>query len=315
MSTTSADKFKKLLAAYEDEVQRKQHKMGKRVDPRDVVEPKPATGYCSFLRGQQVIWSPSYEVIGTLTPATGTWLWGWADPSVDQRLATRVEAVRQQGQQWGIEVLHEPTSTLAAEQQAWELATIAVAISRADAMVRVPDANETRWLALFDGPAPSRSSASMRANRDSQLAPGRMSAVAPPVRPLSTSVPAKPGLQRTPTGGDEAEPTGATRAEIGQRLFELVPYALQAQLGAVQLRAQATPPSGPIGTVTMRCELTLHPAQPGSAPVPLNPSHALEEALVGLWMRCRDRQAPFRFASARFENGPQGFITQVFLEG
>lgn len=315
---TSIEKFRKLVAAYEDEVQRKQHKMGQRVDPRDVVEPKPQTGYCSFLRGQQVIWSPSYEVIGTWTPATGTWIWGFSDPTVEPRLVARLDAVRKQGLEWQIDELSIDAHTLATEQEAWEFATVAVAIARADAMVRVVGPNETRWLALWDGPPASRSSASMRAIRESQL---NMQAVRTSMagtmstpQPRTTSSPSvRPALGRVATNPDETEPTGATRADLGHRLFELVPYALQQQLGVIQLRAEATPPSGPVGSVGIRAEIILTPAQ-GGPPIPLNPSHALEDSLVALWMRCRDRQGPFRVVSARLENGPQGFITQVFLE-
>lgn len=315
MPLSSVEKFRKLVLAYEDEVQRKQHKMGKRVDPRDVVEPKPATGYCSFLRGQQVVWSPSYEVIGTLTPATGTWIWGFSDPTVEPRLVSRLDAVRKQGLEWGIDELSIDAHTLGTEQEAWEFATVAVAIARADAMVRIVGPNDTRWLALFDGPPASRSSASMRAIRESQMGmPAMRTSITNTVPVRTSSSPSvRPALGHVATNPDETEPTGSTRADLGQRLFELIPYALQQQLGIVQLRATATPPSGPVGTVSMHSELSLTPAQ-GGPPIPLNASRALEDSLVALWIRCRDRQGPFRFCTARLENGPQGFITQVFLE-
>ncbi|MBI2393152.1 MAG: hypothetical protein HYV09_26440 [Deltaproteobacteria bacterium] len=332
---TSTEKFQKLLAAYEDEVQRKQHKMGRRVDPRDEVQPNWITGYCTFLRGQTVVWSPSFELIGTWRPSTGSWLWGFADPSVEWKLRTRMEEVRKQGASWGIDMLVHETLTLASEQQAWELATVATAVTRADAMYRLQEADEQRFLALFDGPPASRSSTSMRALRESQM---NMPAVqippnpaSPALRRLATPMPASsPGGWHGPGGSlpassvsapassapapsSEREPTAATHAEIAQRLFDVVPYIHQQHIGTITLLARAVPPTGPIGSVAFDLKLTLRPST-GGPDVHLQPTAALHDALVSLWMRCRDRGAGYRFITARLENGPQGLVPHIVLE-
>ena len=343
--TTSFDKFRKLLAAYEDEVQRKQHKMGKRVDPRDDAQPSWSTGYLTFLRGQNVVWSPSFELIGTYTPTSGSWLWGWADPSIDQRLKTRLDLVRSQGAQWGIDVMTTEALTIENEQQAWELATVATAVSRADAMYRIVDGEQQKYVALFDGPPTSRSSTSMRAIRDSQLG---MHAVNIPHNPMpalgrqntpmprasqtwqaaSVSTPVvspsthpgvlpstHPGaLPSTAPRADEREPTQATRQEIAQRLYEALPYIQQQQLGVLTMMARAIPPNGPVGSVGLDVRITLRPAH-GGADVEIATTGALNDALVGLWMRCRERLGtPYRFVTAKLEQSPQGLVPNVSLE-
>ena len=337
---TSEEKFRKLLAAYEDEVQRKQHKMGKKVDPRDEAQPNASSGYCTFLRGQQVVWSPSFDVIGTFEPATGRWTWGWADQTLDPKVRTRIDAVRKQAIDWKIECLTSGLLTLGNEQEAWELSTVATAVSRADGMYRLVEGPRTRFLALFDGPPPSRS-ASMRAVSPSSF-PGANARPQTPypgtarTSPPSTSAPAlqrtptnptSPALQRTPTpppavakapsaypqASEEREPTLQTRAELGMRMAEVLTAVQQTQLGALNLLARATPPSGPVGAVGLDLRLTL---RPGSGPdLVLTPSAALHEALAALWLRCRDHQGgTFRFATVRLERGLQGLETTVHLE-
>lgn len=207
--TTGTEKFRKLLAAYEDEVQRKQHKMGKRVEPTDEPSLNVNSGYCTFLRaGQQVIWSPSFDIIGSFDDATFLWTWSWADET-DTRNTGRIDSVRRQGQSWGIEQLTTPVLQLHSEQEAWELSIVATAVTNADAMYRLREGKRSRFLALFDGPPPSRSQM-LRANRtDSQtglrtapstpaIAAAGMAASPPSIR--ATPYPGTPALGRTPTG-------------------------------------------------------------------------------------------------------------------
>jgi hypothetical protein len=352
--TTPEEKFRKLLAAYEDEVQRKQHKMGKKVDPTDEVQPNLSSGYCTFLRhGQQVIWSPSFDIIGTFDETTRSWTWGWADQTLDPKIRSRMDAVRKQGESWGIDTLTNGLMTVASEQQAWELATVATAVSNADAMYRLIEPREggrrIRFLALFDGPPPSRST-TIRVPSSSSLPatsvrstpyPGTASPVAGPISraggsspggysPALQKIPTNPALQRSQTrptsnvppkmvlspataSASGPEPTDATRAEVGQRMFETMTTSQQGELGTVNLMARATPPSGPVGSVGLDTRLILKPRNgPEEA---LTGSAQLNDALVALWNRCRERNGmPFKFVSARLESSPQGLVTNVFLE-
>ena len=358
--TTAEENFRKLLAAYEDEVQRKQHKMGKKVDPTDEVQPNPSSGYCTFLRhGQQVVWSPSFDVIGTFDEPANSWTWGWADQTLDARIRSRMDGVRKQGVTWGIDTLTDGLMTLASEQQAWELATVATAVSSADAMYRLIEPREggrrIRFLALFDGPPPSRStnvrvpsrtdSTSLRPSSSSSIPnvsvrntpfPGIPSPVSGPLSASSGSSPAlqkaptNPALQRVPTRpasnvppkmaippatatSTGPEPTDATRAEIGQRVFEIMTTSQQGELGTVNLMARALPPSGPVGSLALDTRLILKPLH--GPEQTLAASGPLNDALVALWNRCRERNGnPYRFVTARLETSPQGLMTHVFLE-
>jgi hypothetical protein len=165
---TVDEKFRKLLAAYEDEVQRKQHRMGKRILPTDEARPNPHSGFCPFHRdGREIVWSPSFDVIGTYDPAAALWTWGWAETLLDPRARTRVEQVRTQAALWGMEALTTPVLPITSEREAWEFTIVATAILSADAMYRYfdpdgPNGDQQRFFALFEGPPPSRS-ASFRA--------------------------------------------------------------------------------------------------------------------------------------------------------
>ena len=329
---TPEEKFRKLLAAYEDEVQRKQHKMGKRVDPKDLAQPNPASGYCTFLRaGQQVVWSPSFDVIGTFDASSNQWTWGWADQTLDPKLRTRVDAVRKQGAEWGIDLLTNGLLTLTGEAQAWELSTVATAVSNADAMYRLVDGPIMRFLALFDGPPPSRSQ-SIRAPSSSASLPAvsipssprvitpypgtpSQRLPTPALRQQQTSNPAL-ARQQTPLPSDrppEKEPTDASRAELGRLLYMNLTTSHQAELVSLNLLARANPPSGPVGSATVDARLTLKPRN--GPEQTLAASAALQDALVALWSRTRDRNgAPYKFLTARLEPGPQGLVTHVILE-
>jgi hypothetical protein len=319
---TPQEKFKKLLAAYEDEVQRKQHKMGKKIDPRDVIQPDWSTGYATFMRGAQPIWGPSFEEIGVYSSSSRAWLWGWADPNIDIKVKTRIDEVRKQGIAWGIDMLSTETLTIESEQQAWELATVATAVARADAMYRLVEGDVQRFLALFEGPPASRSSMSMRAIRPESPSqpPGRMpSGQMPALRQTGTNNPVITGNNpvirpSSIPGAGEREPTGATRAEIGQRLFEAVPYAQQSLVGVVSMVARAIPPAGPVGAVSLELRIVLKPSN-GGADITLQPTAALHDALVSLWMRCRERYgAAWKFANGRVEQGTQGHSITFDLE-
>jgi hypothetical protein len=317
---TSEEKFRKLLAAYEDEVQRKQHKMSKKVDPRDQAEPNFISGYCPFLRGgQQVVWAPSFDVIGTFEPSSGSWYWGWAEESLSPKVRTRVEAVRKQGAQWGIDLLVNDPLMLTGEDQAWELSVVSVAVASADALYRWVDGAQIRFLALYDAPAPSRSSASQMpaAGRSSSTPSSAPSA--PPAAGLRTtrsgSQPSFPALTPTPPPVvpiiTEPEPSSATRAELGTALYQSVPPNQLGWLGAVALVARVTPPAGPLGPAQIELRVTLLASN--GAQLTLAPTPALHDAVVGAWQRGRDRGAPFSGLVARLELTAQGWITTVEL--
>ncbi len=315
---TSEEKFKKLLAAYEDEVQRKQHKMGKKVDPRDQAEPNYLSGYCPFLRGgQQVVWAPSFDVIGTYEAATCTWRWGWSDDTLSVKVRSRIDAVRKQGMQWGIDALVNDSFVLASEDQAWEISVVAVAVASADGLFRHVDGGVTRFLALYDAPVPSRSSASMIPAIPRSTGAGSVPpAVAGGSQSLRrsgshaaivTGTPAPAAVAAVP----EAEPSATTRAELGAALYQAVPPNQLGWLGAVALEARVVPPQGPLGAVQVDLKITLHASN--GAEMPISPTPAVHDAVVAALHRARDRSATFQTIQARLELTPQGWVTTVQL--
>ncbi|GAC1591221.1 MAG: hypothetical protein NVS3B20_17380 [Polyangiales bacterium] len=290
------------------------------------------------------MWSPSFDVIGTFEAATGRWTWGWADQTLDARVRTRIEAVKKQALGWGIDALTSGLLVLENEQQAWELSTVAAALSRADAMYRVQDGARTRFLALFDGPPPSRS-ASMRALQrsessshavvrpTSQYPHASVPSIAPhPPVPEAflaatefTSAPsntANPLFRRDPPATlesvEDAEPTQRSRNEIGWQMIANVPLAQRPQVSAMNLLVQAQPPLGSSGGVSLELRLTLW-LQPDASPVvevPLVASAALHEALATLFQRCLERNGTgYRSATVRLVKNADGFATDIVLEG
>src|SRR5205823_197299 len=136
----------------------------------------------------------------------------------------------------------------------------------------------------------------------------------PPAMPPATGQSAPPRSPSTAPPAEEREPTAATRAELGQKILEAVPFAQQAQLGLVNLLARAQPPSGPVGAVALDLRLTMKAAGADSDTLLQSPA-SLHDALAALWLRCRDRAGGgYRFATVRVERTPQGMTTQVFLE-
>jgi hypothetical protein len=307
---TSEEKFKKLLAAYEDEVQRKQHKMGKRIDPRDQAEPNYLSGYCPFLRGgQQVVWAPSFDVIGTYEAATCAWRWGWADDALSVKVRSRIDAVRKQGAQWGIDALVTDQLVLPTEDQAWELSVVAVAVASADGLFRHTDGGVTRFLALYDAPVPSRSSASMipAIPRTGSVPPTGSGLRRSGTHPAIVGTPPPPAVAIAP----EAEPSATTRAELGAALYQAVPPNQLGWLGAVTLDARVIPPQGPLGAVQVDLRITLLASN--GAEVPLSPTPAVHDAVVAALHRARDRSATFQSVHGRLELTPQGWVTTVEL--
>ena len=104
-----------------------------------------------------------------------------------------------------------------------------------------------------------------------------------------------------------------SQSELGRLLYMNLTTSQQAELVSLALVARASPPVGPVGSASIDARLTLKPRN--GPEQTLAASTALQDALVALWSRSRDRNgAPYKFLSARLEPGPQGLVTNVFLE-
>ncbi|MBX3203573.1 MAG: hypothetical protein KF764_00830 [Labilithrix sp.] len=87
-------------------------------------------------------------VIGTWSPRSRSWLWGWANGSIDARLTTPIIPVKRFGESNGLASLWRMKSENASEDDAFALAACTLdVLAGLDAVYRVP----TEGVSLFLG--------------------------------------------------------------------------------------------------------------------------------------------------------------------
>jgi hypothetical protein len=94
-----------------------------------------------FTRPGGVVATAPVQIVGTLDPVHGTWLWAWDHPSVRPDLAEHSRLVRA----WGLEhhVAELTTRIVPADDDtAWRFAAVACALSRAQGVRRCPTERE-----------------------------------------------------------------------------------------------------------------------------------------------------------------------------
>src|SRR5262245_14587029 len=77
------------------------------------------------------------QIIGTWVGEHGGWLWGWANPSVNDALKRDALRVREFGEANGLACLVEPEWTCS-EEEAWQLTALAVRLCEANGAYRGP---------------------------------------------------------------------------------------------------------------------------------------------------------------------------------
>lgn len=80
------------------------------------------------------------QVLGSVSYASGTWLWAWANPSVRPELTALTGELRRMGEERGIPLLTEPQLDAEAVGGGLMLAIVAVGLVDADAAYRCPHA-------------------------------------------------------------------------------------------------------------------------------------------------------------------------------
>jgi hypothetical protein len=111
------------------------------------------------------------------------------------------------------------------------------------------------------------------------------------------------GSMRSPAFHAEGatEPSNASRAEIGSRLIESLPYVQQSNFQSVTALVRAVPQPGGAG-VSLEIAVSVQPIGGGHVPLPVTP--ALQGSLIALWHRCRERNGtPYRALRAHLEGG------------
>ncbi|WP_225594723.1 MULTISPECIES: DUF6882 domain-containing protein [unclassified Pseudomonas] len=95
------------------------------------------SGIIEFAHPEGMVASCPVQIIGTYNSADGTWLWGWEHPSVVAPLQEHAFAVRQYGEENGIELL--TTQKLeCSQEQAWEFTALACKLGEAQGAYRGP---------------------------------------------------------------------------------------------------------------------------------------------------------------------------------
>ncbi len=79
----------------------------------------------------------SAQVVGSFDSAVGSWMWAWANTSVDEKLTRHSAVVRQYGQKHSIPRLTEPKWS-GDEMDAWTMVALACRLCRANGAYRGP---------------------------------------------------------------------------------------------------------------------------------------------------------------------------------
>ncbi len=96
------------------------------------------TGVLTFtdpVRGKAVM--PA-QIVGSWFADDSTWMWAWANTTIDDKLKRDAEQVRRFGQEHKLTLLTQAKSTVP-EAEAWRLAALAVHLCKAEGVYRGPD--------------------------------------------------------------------------------------------------------------------------------------------------------------------------------
>ena len=104
------------------------------------------TALLTFTFPERVIVTP-FQILGSHNAKTGTWMWAWANDSIDPRLKADSMALREDGQQLGHQILTERILSVSHED-ADCMALLAVARSRHDGLYKAPDGDHVTYLSF-----------------------------------------------------------------------------------------------------------------------------------------------------------------------
>lgn len=90
-----------------------------------------------------------FQIIGSLSQRSGTWLWAWDNPYLLENTTTAVQAVRRYGEKNRITRLTEP-KWKASEQDAWDMTAVAALILKARGAWSFPSDDIRAFAVLTD---------------------------------------------------------------------------------------------------------------------------------------------------------------------
>ncbi len=106
-----------------------------------------AAGTISFTSPSRVLTGP-VQFIGSYSPATSTWLWGWANTGLPEHVTTSVSAAAAHGDANGITALTAPKLGGVDESLATELAVVAIHLAGAGTLYRAAAGENVVFLAF-----------------------------------------------------------------------------------------------------------------------------------------------------------------------
>ena len=95
------------------------------------------TGDIIFELADGIVAQAPVQIIGSVNTLDGTWLWSWANPSVDPALTRDALALREYGVTNGVAFLTERKYE-ASEERAWQLTALSVYLNNAQGAYRGP---------------------------------------------------------------------------------------------------------------------------------------------------------------------------------
>lgn len=105
------------------------------------------TGEIVFSSKGEAKVTASFQIIGDISKRSGTWMWAWANDTVDAPLKSAAKRVRELGQRQYIERLVKPTWA-AYETDGWEMTGIAAKLVQAPGAYRTCHESGCEYLLL-----------------------------------------------------------------------------------------------------------------------------------------------------------------------
>jgi hypothetical protein len=136
LDTISFDHLSQKAYAYLQEQQDLANKSYK-IDQKEHWFYDQATGLLTFSDSGVNKIAITYEEVGSLSFKSNTWLWGWENPHLDDKVKSQISLVRDYGARRGFEKLTNP-KWKADEYDAWEMTAIAAYLMKAKGAYRVP---------------------------------------------------------------------------------------------------------------------------------------------------------------------------------
>lgn len=104
------------------------------------------TAQLTFTFPNRVIATP-FQFLGSHNAKTRTWMWAWANDSIDPRLKEDSIALREAGEQLGHQILTEGILAVS-EEDADCMALLALKRSRYDGLYKAPDGDHVTFLSF-----------------------------------------------------------------------------------------------------------------------------------------------------------------------